>query len=173
MYASGMFNVQQMQMWEKQPEFDKTWKDAKEYFEELVDSIETYKLATQPEIIRYMHVVAGFSTKATWIKAIRRGNYRTWPGLMVEMVTKNFPKSEKRIKGHNRKIKAGLRSTKVKRSKNGKPEQGGQLNKSKEKRNLHQVSRSQRGTPQQNLFGPDRHISIQVKPENEICDGGA
>ena len=44
MYASGMFDVQQMQMWEKQPEFDKTWKDAKEYFEELVDAIETYQV---------------------------------------------------------------------------------------------------------------------------------
>ena len=44
MHALGMFDIQQMRMWEKQPEFDKTWKDAKEYFEELVDSIETYKM---------------------------------------------------------------------------------------------------------------------------------
>ena len=44
MYASGMFDIQQMQIREKQPEFDKTWKDAKEYFEELVVSIKTYKL---------------------------------------------------------------------------------------------------------------------------------
>ena len=43
MYASRMFDIQQMRMWEKQPEFNKTWKDAKEYFEELVDLIETYR----------------------------------------------------------------------------------------------------------------------------------
>ena len=92
------------------------------------------KLATQPEIIRYMHMVAGFPMKATWIKAIWKENYTTWPGLMVEMVTKNFPKSEKRIKGHNRKIKAGLRSTKVKRSKNGKPEEDKEENSTKAKR---------------------------------------
>ena len=30
--------------YEKQLEFDKTQKDAKEYFKELVDSIETYKM---------------------------------------------------------------------------------------------------------------------------------
>mgnify|MGYP006201049621 CR=1 FL=1 len=44
MYASGMFDVQQMQMWEKQPKFDKTWKDAKEYFEELINEIKKYEL---------------------------------------------------------------------------------------------------------------------------------
>ena len=44
MYTSGIFDIQQMRMWEKQPEFDKTWKDAKEYFEELINSIKMYKL---------------------------------------------------------------------------------------------------------------------------------
>ena len=44
MYALGMFDIQQMRMWEKQPVFNKTWKDAKEYFEEIIDSNETYKM---------------------------------------------------------------------------------------------------------------------------------
>ena len=44
MYASGVFDVHQMRIWEKQPEFDKMWKDTKKYFEELVNSIKTYQL---------------------------------------------------------------------------------------------------------------------------------
>ena len=38
-----MFDVQQMRLWEKQLEYDKMWKDVTEYFEELVDAIETYQ----------------------------------------------------------------------------------------------------------------------------------
>ena len=38
-----MFDVQQM-LWEKQPEQDKMWKDAKENFKELVNAIKTYQV---------------------------------------------------------------------------------------------------------------------------------
>jgi hypothetical protein len=36
-----------------------------------------YELTTKVEIIRYYHAVAGFPTEATWLKAIKRGNYAT------------------------------------------------------------------------------------------------
>ena len=53
---------------------------------------------------------------------------------MTEAAAKHFPESEEMIKGHNRKIKVGLRSTKVKMSKNEKPEEDEEDNLTKAKR---------------------------------------
>ena len=72
-----------------------------------------YELKTQPELVRYLHACAGFPTKPSWIKAIKNGHYASWPGLTVKAVAKYFPESEETMKGHGRKIKSGLRSTKV------------------------------------------------------------
>jgi hypothetical protein len=76
-----------------------------------------YELKTQPELIRYLHAAAGFPTKPTWIKAIKNKQFASWPGLTVQAVSKHFPESKETSKGHGRKIKSGLRSTK--RSKEG------------------------------------------------------
>lgn len=73
-----------------------------------------FELSKQPEIIRYYHAAAGFPTKPTWIKAINAGNYVTWPGLTATAVQKYFPESDEEKKGHGRKMKAGVRSTKKK-----------------------------------------------------------
>jgi len=71
-----------------------------------------YELKTKPELIRYYHAAAGFPTKPTWLSAIRNGHYRTWPGLDAETAARYFPESDEMWKGHGRKIKSGLRSTK-------------------------------------------------------------
>ena len=57
-----------------------------------------------------------------------------WLGLTTEAVAKHFPELEETIKGHSRKIKARLRSTKVKRSTNKKPEEDKEDNLTKAKR---------------------------------------
>ena len=71
-----------------------------------------YKLKTQPELVRYYHAAVGFPTKTSWLKAIINKQYASWPGLTWEAVNKNFPKSEETLKGHGRKTRSGLRSTK-------------------------------------------------------------
>ena len=71
-----------------------------------------YNLKAKPELIRYYHAAAGFPTKPTWIKAIKNGHYRKWPGLYAADAAKYFPESNEMWKGHGRKIKSGLRSTK-------------------------------------------------------------
>ena len=63
-------------------------------------------------MIRYYHAATGFPTKTTWIKAIKAGNYATWPGLTTNAVRKHFPESEETQKGHMRKEPSGIRSTK-------------------------------------------------------------
>jgi len=72
-----------------------------------------YELKTQLELVRYLHACAGFPTKPLWIKAIKNGQYMSWPGLTVKAVAKHFPESEETMKGHGRKTKSGLRSTKA------------------------------------------------------------
>eukprot|EP00804_Cyclotella_cryptica_P010211 CCRYP_013825-RA/>CCRYP_013825-RA protein AED:0.46 eAED:0.17 QI:0/0/0/0.57/1/1/7/0/869 len=73
--------------------------------------------STQPDIIieqsiRYLHAAAGFPTKSTWLAAIRKGNYSTWPLITVKNVHKHFPQSEETQQGHMRNQRQGTRSTK-------------------------------------------------------------
>eukprot|EP00804_Cyclotella_cryptica_P029060 CCRYP_005247-RA/>CCRYP_005247-RA protein AED:0.20 eAED:0.15 QI:0/0/0/1/0/0/4/0/830 len=62
--------------------------------------------------IRYLHAAAGFPTKSTWLAAIRKGNYSTWPLITVKNIHKHFPQSEETQQGHMRNQRQGTRSTK-------------------------------------------------------------
>jgi len=75
-----------------------------------------YELPSIEQSIRYLHGAAGFPTKATWLKAIRRGNYDTWPLINVKNVHKHFPESEETQHGHMRNQRQGVRSTKQRES---------------------------------------------------------
>ena len=62
--------------------------------------------------MRYYHAAAGFPTKPTWLAAIKNKHHASWTGLSYAAVSKHYPESEETWKGHGRKIKSGLRSTK-------------------------------------------------------------
>ena len=70
-----------------------------------------YKLPSAEKTIRYLHAFAGFPTKKYWLKAIKGGNYATWPNLTTEEVNQHFPESSETIKGHMRGIKQDIIST--------------------------------------------------------------
>ena len=53
-----------------------------------------YKLPSVEPAIRYLHAATGFPTKATWIEAVRKGNFLSWPLVNVKNVHKYFPESE-------------------------------------------------------------------------------
>ena len=78
--------------------------------EEAIQNV--YDLPSTKQIVRYLHACAGFPTKQTWLRAIRAGNYATWPHLSVKNVQKHFPESDEERQGHMRSIKQGIRSTK-------------------------------------------------------------
>ena len=40
-----------------------------------------YRLTTQKEIVEFYHAAAGWPVKKTWIAAIQRNAYASWPGL--------------------------------------------------------------------------------------------
>ena len=71
-----------------------------------------YSLPSMPQTIRYLHAAAGFPTKDSWIKAIKNGNYATWPGITAEAVNRHFPESIETQKGHMKKQRQNVRSTK-------------------------------------------------------------
>jgi hypothetical protein len=79
---------------------------------EVVNNI--YDLPSIEQAIRFTHACIGFPTKATWLKAIRRGNFVGWPLLTVENVHKYFPESDETQKGHMNQQRQGVRSTKTK-----------------------------------------------------------
>jgi hypothetical protein len=56
----------------------------------------------------------GFPTKDTWIKAIKSGNYGSWPGINADAVNKHFPEAIKTQKGHMEKQRQNVGSTKQK-----------------------------------------------------------
>ena len=61
-----------------------------------------------------MHAVCGYPVKSTWLKAIKAGNYCTWPGLSAKAkaVEEYSPKSDETQQGHMKGLRQGLRSTK-------------------------------------------------------------
>ena len=63
-----------------------------------------------------MHADAGFPVKETWIRAVRAGNYATWPGLDVKSVRKYCPDdAEETLEGHIRGQRQGFCSTRERR----------------------------------------------------------
>ena len=71
-----------------------------------------YELPITEKLIRYLYSCAGYPTKETWVKAIRAGNYVSWPGLTVKKVNKYYPETDETPKGHMRQVRQDVRSTK-------------------------------------------------------------
>jgi hypothetical protein len=83
----------------------------KNYCQEYLHNL--YELPSIEPTIRYLHGAAGFPTKASWLKDIRKGNYLSWPLINVKNLAKYFPESEETQKGHMRGQRQGVRSTRV------------------------------------------------------------
>jgi hypothetical protein len=64
--------------------------------------------------IRYLHAAAGYPPEETWTNTIKADNCNTWPGLTVTAVRCHFPESDKTQKGHMKKQRQNVRSTKIK-----------------------------------------------------------
>jgi len=76
-----------------------------------------YSLPSIQQSIKFLHAAAGFPVKDTWLDAIKAGNYVSWPGLTAAAVQKHYPDSDETQKGHMKKQRQGVRSTKLKEDK--------------------------------------------------------
>ena len=72
-----------------------------------------YDLPSISQSVKYLHAAAGFPTEDTWIKAIKAGNYSTWPTINPTVVRRHFPESNETQKGHMKRQRQGVRSTRV------------------------------------------------------------
>ena len=72
-----------------------------------------HNLPSISQTVKYHHPTAGYPVEDTWIKAIKNGNYITWPGLTAAVVRKFFPESDETQKGHMKRQRQGVRSTKA------------------------------------------------------------
>jgi hypothetical protein len=66
------------------------------------------------DLINYLHVACFSPVKSTWIKAIKNGNFLSWPGLNEHSVEKYLSKSTSTAKGHLNQQSQNARTTKIK-----------------------------------------------------------
>jgi hypothetical protein len=50
--------------------------------------------------VKYLNAAAGFPVKDTWTKAIKAGNFITWPTNILSTVQQHFPESYETQTGH-------------------------------------------------------------------------
>ena len=62
----------------------------------------TYTISWVPALISYLHACAGFPVIATWIDAINKGWYSSWPGLTPGRVRRHLEPSEHTSMGNSR-----------------------------------------------------------------------
>ncbi len=70
-----------------------------------------HKLPSIKQTVQYLHTAAGHPTEDTWLKAIRKGNYNSWPLIDTKTGPKYFPESEETQFGHMRGQRQGVQST--------------------------------------------------------------
>ena len=71
-----------------------------------------FDLPSTRQSFLWYHAAAGFPPKETFLKAVRRGNYATWPKLTTRLIHKYFPDSDETQQGHMKRQCQGVGSTK-------------------------------------------------------------
>ena len=65
------------------------------------------------EPIKYLHQCAFSPTPRTWIQVVKKGHFKTWPGVTIEAIKRYLPKSEATTMGHLDQQRKNTQSTKV------------------------------------------------------------
>ena len=73
-----------------------------------------YETKSKQDLILFYHAACFSPTKRTFVEAIKRNAFVSWPGLTDDLVNKYLPKTEATVKGHIRKQYKGTQSTKTK-----------------------------------------------------------
>ena len=73
-----------------------------------------YDLPSTEQAIKWMHAVCGYPVKSTRLKAVKAGNFVSWPLLTEKNVQKHCPLADKMAKGHMNQTCKNVRSTKAK-----------------------------------------------------------
>ena len=71
----------------------------------------SYYLPSVEAVVNYLRSSAGFPVKYKLLKAIKAGNYITWPGLDYYSDNKYFSQGDETIKGRMAQTHKGVLST--------------------------------------------------------------
>ena len=77
-----------------------------------------YTMTSKGALINFLHQCAFSPAIPTWIKAIDNGQFATWPGLTSKAVRKYMTPSPATDKGHMKRMRQNVRSTKIKQQMN-------------------------------------------------------
>ena len=83
--------------------------------EAILGVFSAYDLPYVEALVKYFHVAAGYPVQDIWIKAIKAGNYESWPGITYNNAAKYCPSSDETTKRHMVQTCQNLRSTKSKK----------------------------------------------------------
>jgi hypothetical protein len=81
---------------------------------EIVQCNNAHDKNNQKALINYLHAACFSPVKSTWIKAIKNGNFLSWPGLNEHTVDKHLSKSTSTSKGHLNQQRQNARTTEIK-----------------------------------------------------------
>ena len=69
---------------------------------------------TKQELAQYLHACSFSPSISTFLSAIRKGHFLSWPGLTPSLITRHLPPSTFTAKGHMNQEQKHLQSTKKK-----------------------------------------------------------
>jgi hypothetical protein len=75
-------------------------------------NLSTLAHQTASNRIAFLHAAAGYSVPSTWLQAIHKGFYTTWPGLTTTALKRHLRKSIITSLGHLDQLRANRQSTK-------------------------------------------------------------
>ena len=70
-----------------------------------------YDLQPVPALIAFLHATAGYPVKQTWVEAIKRGAYHSWPGLTPQLMARYGPNADETHLGHMAQPRQHTQST--------------------------------------------------------------
>ena len=76
-------------------------------------SNDTLPTTNLQEHIKYLHQCAFSPTTRTWIQAVNKGHFKTWPSVTVDAIQCYLPKSEATMLGHLDQQRKNIQSTKL------------------------------------------------------------
>ena len=76
-----------------------------------LEAYSAYDLPSVEALVRYLHTVDGFPVRHTWLRAIKAGNYASWPGLTYQNAAKYCPDADETLRRHMVQTRQGVRST--------------------------------------------------------------
>ena len=68
-------------------------------------TLNNYTIPAVPQMIKFLHAAAGYPVISSWLQAIKKDHYMSWPGLCAETVRKHLQDSPITSKGHMKMVR--------------------------------------------------------------------